>query len=61
LLLLTFAHLLEEAASYGVVTTGKNRDQILAELNAASGLCYICNASAPTHRSATAFVQNPNT
>jgi hypothetical protein len=58
LLILTFAALLTEAARWGVTTTGRDRDAILADLNRTSGLCYAVNGNAPVSRTAQAYVSN---
>ena len=60
LLLLTFAALLTECAKWNVVTTNKDRDQLMRELTVASGMNYRINGSAPVSRSATKYVQNSN-
>ena len=60
LLILTFAHLLIEAARWGVTTANRDRDEILRTLNQVSGLCYTMSAQTPVSRATTAFTLNPN-
>ena len=60
LLLLTLNHLLQECSHFGISTTNKDRDQLLRELNQATGRCYSVSASAPVSTRANAYVQNNN-